>query len=311
MTDTDKQQLGKTLWAIADQLRGAMNADDFRDYMLSFLFLRYLSDSYEKAAKKELGRDYPDPDASAKYGVTPLQVWYDTNTKHVAAFEKQMRRKAHYVIKPQFLWGNIVHLAKTQNRDLLDTLQKGFKYIEEESFSSNYQGLFSEINLNSEKLGRRYEERNKRLCEIIGKIAEGMTQFSTDTDTLGDAYEYLIGQFAAGSGKKAGEFYTPQRISDILSANQLSDEHIERIVATYQDRPKKPIERYARRVPMEEIEKNGFNLNISRYVSTAEDEVEVDLAEVHKKLVTIDGDLRAARDKHNAFLKELGLPPLP
>ena len=60
MTEPDQKQLGKILWNIADQLRGAMNADDFRDYMLAFLFLRYLSDNYEAAAKKELGKDYPD-----------------------------------------------------------------------------------------------------------------------------------------------------------------------------------------------------------------------------------------------------------
>ena len=73
-----------------------------------------------------------------------------------------------------------------------------------------FKGLFSEINLNSEKLGKTPAERNKKLCTIIQKISEGIAEFSTDTDTLGDAYEYLIGQFAAGSGKKAGEFYTPQ-----------------------------------------------------------------------------------------------------
>ena len=78
--------------------------------------------------------------------------------------------------------------------------------------------MFSEINLGSEKLGKTYQARNAKLCTIIQKIAEGLAEFSTDADTLGDAYEYLIGQFAAGSGKKAGEFYTPQRISDILSA---------------------------------------------------------------------------------------------
>jgi len=77
--------------------------------------------------------------------------------------------------------------------------------------------LFSEINLNSEKLGKTSAERNKKLCTIIQKIAEGIAEFSADSDTLGDAYEYLIGEFAAGSGKKAGEFYTPQQISTILS----------------------------------------------------------------------------------------------
>ena len=221
MTKREQQELGKTLWKIADQLRGAMNADDFRDYMLSFLFLRYLSDNYEKSAKKELGKDYPDntpEDVMKKLKVsTPLQLWYEENPDDIVEFEKQMRRKVHYVIKPEHLWSNIAEMARTQNDELLQILEKGFKYIENESFESTFQGLFSEINLNSEKLGKTYEERNKKLCKIITKIAEGIAEFSTDTDTLGDAYEYLIGQFAAGSGKKAGEFYTPQQISTILS----------------------------------------------------------------------------------------------
>lgn len=544
MTEQDQKELGKILWNIADTLRGAMNADDFRDYMLSFLFLRYLSDNYEQAAKKELGADYPDvpADIMEKTGnTTPLQIWYEKNKKDVADFEKQMRRKVHYVIKPDYLWGHIVQLAKRQSDKLLDTLQKGFDYIEEESFQSNFAGLFSEINLASEKLGKKYPDRNSKLCSIISEIARGMALFSVDVDTLGDAYEYLIGQFAAGSGKKAGEFYTPQQISSILSAivtldsqepktgkrerldsvfdfacgsgslllnvrhrlkeaggtigrifgmeknittynlarmnmllhgvkdtefeinhgdtltnewdwlretnpakkpqfdavvanppfsyrwdtgealsedmrfknhgvapksaadfafllhglyylkedgvmaiilphgvlfrggveerirkkllldghidtviglpanlfystgipvcilvlkkckkpddvlfinaaeqfvkgkrqNQLTDEHINRIVKTYQDRPKKPVDRYARRVAMKEIAENDYNLNISRYVSTAEDEVEIDLAATHRELVKIEQAIKTATAKHNKFLKELGLPPLP
>jgi len=215
MTLKDQQQLGKTLWNIADDLRGAMNADDFRDYMLSFLFLRYLSYNYEEAAKKELGRDYPNLPATDKK--TPLSVWYASNKDEVVAFEQQMRRKVHYVIEPDHLWSNISELARTQNPELLVTLESGFRYIENESFESAFQGLFSEINLNSEKLGKTSAERNKKLCTIIQKIAEGIAEFSADSDTLGDAYEYLIGEFAAGSGKKAGEFYTPQQISTILS----------------------------------------------------------------------------------------------
>jgi type I restriction enzyme M protein len=74
------------------------------------------------------------------------------------------------------------------------------------------------LDLGSDKLGKTYADRNAKLCTILQKIAEGLADFSTDADTLGDAYEYLIGQFAAGSGKKAGEFYTPQQISSILSA---------------------------------------------------------------------------------------------
>lgn len=220
MTAIEQQKLGKILWSVADKLRGAMNADDFRDYMLSFLFLRYLSDNYEDAVKKELGSDYPETpeDIMRKLNAnTPLQVWYYENPDDIEEFEMQMRRKIHYIIKPKYLWKNIYELARTQSNELLETLQDGFKHIETESFESTFQGLFSEINLNSEKLGKGYPERNEKLCTIIKKIAEGIAEFSNDSDTLGDAYEYLIGQFAAGSGKKAGEFYTPQQVSTILS----------------------------------------------------------------------------------------------
>ncbi|MFE6707169.1 type I restriction-modification system subunit M [Bacillus thuringiensis] len=263
MNETHQKQLGVTLWGIADKLRGAMNADDFRDYMLSFLFLRYLSDNYEAAAKKELGSDYlqceeeikkitvaanqddvinalkeqiknyfnkQQLDSKEKNSVieehevlleskkmTPLVVWYINNLDQVATFEKQMRRKVHFVIKPQYLWSNIYELARTQNKYLLKNLQAGFKFIENESFDSTFRGLFSEVNLDSDKLGKNYELRNTTLCSIITAIAEGLSEFPNESDLLGDAYEYLIGQFAAGSGKKAGEFYTPQQISTILS----------------------------------------------------------------------------------------------
>ena len=268
MNDTQQKQLGATLWAIADKLRGAMNPDDFRDYMLSFLFLRYLSDNYEEAAKKELGGDYlqceeyvkaAKSEKENKHGtvanfadflsieqleenlkkvfagdsgddpeitvLTPLLVWYAKNPDDVVVLEKQMRRKLHYVIKPLYLWSNIYELARTQNGDLLKTLQAGFKFIENESFDSAFQGLFSEVNLDSDKLGKNYPARNSMLCSIITEIAEGLSKFTNETDLLGNAYEYLIGQFAAGSGKKAGEFYTPQQISTILSRIVILDSH--------------------------------------------------------------------------------------
>src|SRR6185503_4311672 len=121
-------------------------------------------------------------------------MWYADNPDDVAAFEKQMRRKVHYVIRPEHLWASIANMARTQNGELLNTLQAGFKYIETESFESTFQGLFSEINLGSDKLGKTYADRNAKLCTIIQKIAEGLNEFSTASDALGDAYEYLIGQ---------------------------------------------------------------------------------------------------------------------
>ena len=198
-----------------------MMADDFRDYMLSFLFLKYLSDNYVEFAKKELGTDYPDIKNIVKEETeivkSPLQIWYAANQEDIELFEAQMRKKIHYVIKPKYLWDNIAENARTQSDELLKILEEGFKYIEEQSFETSFKGLFSEINLNSEKLGKDYAERNALLAKVINKIKEGVSKLDTTTDTLGDAYEYLIGQFAANSGQKAGEFYTPQGISSILS----------------------------------------------------------------------------------------------
>ena len=492
------------------------------------------------SARKELGPDYPElsREQLRAAGVsTPLQIWYEENLSDAPEFEKQMRRKVHYVIKPQYLWGNIVMLAQEQSDELLETLRKGFHHIETESFQTTFGGLFSEINLSSEKLGRTHVDKNRKLCDIIKEIAKGLAEFSTDVDVLGDAYEYLIGQFAAGSGKKAGEFYTPQRISDILSAivtldsqepatgkvkhlgsvfdfacgsgslllnvrkrmgphgigrivgqeknittynlarmnmllhgvkdtefeiyhgdtllnewdelretnpakmpkfdavvanppfsyrwepkadmsddvrfknyglapksaadfafllhgfhylkdqgvmaiilphgvlfrggaeerirtkllkdghidtviglpanlfystgipvcilvlkrckkpddvlfinaaehfekgkrqNVLTDEHIEKIVRTYQTR--EPEERYAARISMGRIAEEGYNLNISRYISTAVAEKEIDLTATHGSLMEIEKAIRSATRKHNEFLKELGLPLLP
>ena len=218
--NNNQNKLGKALWAVANELRGAMMADDFRDYMLSFLFWKYLSDNYLKAAKKELGSDYPadvKSDSENEAVCIPLQMWYNDNMDDTFLFEQQMRRKIHYVIEPEYLWDNVASLARKDSDELLKTIEKGFKYIENESFESSFKGLFSEINLNSEKLGKSYTERNALLCKVIKTIANKLAELSVDSDDLGDAYEYLIGQFAAGSGQKAGEFYTPQMVSNILS----------------------------------------------------------------------------------------------
>ncbi len=209
LTQQEKDQLFRALWSVADVLRGAMTADNFRDYMLSLLFYRYISARYEKAARKELGSDLPED--------KPLLHWYKENATDVKEFEDMMLQSTHYIISPQYLWNSIYELARTQNANLLTELGNSFRHIEEESFKGTFKGLFSEINLQSEKLGKDYTSRNKMMCNIISTLEEKLAEFDQKGDILGDAYEYLIGQFAAGSGKKAGEFYTPQQVSTILS----------------------------------------------------------------------------------------------
>lgn len=209
MTKQEKDKLFKALWDIADLLRGSMTADNFRDYMLSLLFYRYISARYEEKAREEMGSDL-SADKS-------LLDWYAENEGDVKEFEDMMLKSTHYVIKPQYLWSAIYEMARTQDANLLTELGKSFRHIEEESFKGAFKGLFSEINLQSEKLGKEYISRNKMMCNIISKLEEKLAEFDQQGDILGDAYEYLIGQFAAGSGKKAGEFYTPQQVSTILS----------------------------------------------------------------------------------------------
>ena len=234
LTKQEKEQLFRALWSVADVLRGAMTADNFRDYMLSLLFYRYISKRYETAAREELGSDLPEE--------MSLQEWYKANEADVEEFEDMMLKSTHYVIKPQYLWSAIHELTKANNEEdsdgreaknedddeekngiadrrseVLSKLKDSFRHIEEESFKGAFKGLFSEINLDSEKLGKDYTARNKMVCNIISKLEEKLAEFDQKGDILGDAYEYLIGQFAAGSGKKAGEFYTPQQVSTILS----------------------------------------------------------------------------------------------
>lgn len=209
MTKQERDKLFKTLWDVADLLRGSMTADNFRDYMLSLLFYRYISAQYEAAARKELGNDLPAENS--------LRTWYAENEADVKEFEDMMLKSTHYIIQPQYLWSAVYELARTQDDRLLRELGDSFRHIEEESFKGAFKGLFSEINLQSEKLGKDYTSRNKMMCNIISKLEEKLIAFDHRGDILGDAYEYLIGQFAAGSGKKAGEFYTPQQVSTILS----------------------------------------------------------------------------------------------
>ncbi len=209
LSKQEKEQLFKALWSVADILRGAMTADNFRDYMLSLLFYRYISAHYEEAARIELGSDLPSDKS--------LLDWYKENASDVKEFEDMMLKSTHYIISPQYLWSAIYELSRTQDANLLTELGNSFRHIEEESFKGTFKGLFSEINLQSEKLGKDYTSRNKMMCNIISTLDEKLAEFDQKGDILGDAYEYLIGQFAAGSGKKAGEFYTPQQVSTILS----------------------------------------------------------------------------------------------
>lgn len=214
----NREQLGRKLWSIAKRIKGSsVSADNFRDYMLSFLFLRILSDNYERTAKKELGDEYPDVNAVGVSERSPLSVWYERNPEDVPAFEERMLLKANCVIRPENLWNNIARMAHDRDGALLHELEAGLRNLGNESLQSDISAIFYNLDLASSNFGHSIADRNSRFCEIIAGIDEALAGISSEDGTLGETYEYLIERFAAASKNRSGEFYTPHRISDIVA----------------------------------------------------------------------------------------------
>lgn len=538
MTEQDWKQTGKKFSAIASQLLRAMSADDFRYDLLAFLFLRFVSDNDEQVATKELGRDHPAPNAAHDGGQTTPSSLLKRPPNALSTPEKRKKKRMHCSTRNGQLWPQIADMAHAKDRELHDTLRNSFKHFEDEALRHYFTTIISKANHDSGEIKNIHEDLNTKFNLIIDRIDEELAGVSLNGDTLGDAYENLIGWLAARSRNKDGEFYTPQRVSDILSAivtldnfdpkagmrkrltsvmdfacgsgslllnvrkrmdargiekiygqdmsimncnlarmnmlmhgvkyaefdifcgdtlmndwkflhekdpakkprfgavianppfsyrwapdkilakdqrfknyglapkhsadfafllhglhyleddgvmaiilphgvllrggveaairrkllenrnidtviglpanlfystgipvcilvlkkrkqhddvlfinaseffvkgkpqSYLSEEHAKKIIDAYQERPES-IKRYARRVNMDEIEANDFNLSISRYVSIEEEEVEIDLSATHEELIEIENRIRESTAKHNAFLKELGVSQLP
>lgn len=218
MSEDQKKQLEQQLWNIANTLRGKMNADEFRDYILGFIFYKYLAEKMEIYANTILKQDkikYKDIKEKAKDG-----------KEYIEAIKSESLEKLGYFLKPSELFSEV---AKRGNSDeagkdnfILEDLQKILTNIQLSTMGTeseeDFDNLFEDMDLNSTKLGKTPQARN----EIISKVLSHLDKIdfkleNTELDVLGDAYEYLIGQFASGAGKKAGEFYTPQEVSMVLA----------------------------------------------------------------------------------------------
>ncbi len=203
---TQKRELHTKLWKMANSLRGNMDANEFKDYILGLIFYRYICEHEESEFNDKLHISVDD-----LFKSNPKQC------REIAILNLGLG----YFIEPQYLFDRMVETIKTGDFEL-EILSNAFKAYSDstkgQESEEQLSKLFNDVNLTSDKLGSTYKEKG----ELIGKLIIAIDEINFDfmdskIDLLGDAYEYLIGQFAASAGKKAGEFYTPQQVSKLLS----------------------------------------------------------------------------------------------
>jgi type I restriction enzyme M protein len=212
ISETQRQQqaeLHTKLWRIANDLRGNMDASEFKSYILGLIFFRYLSEKVERIAVKMLSDD--------KFSYA--EAW--DNEEYRDGLIEEITEILGYVIEPQHLFSALVESINDSTFDI-EALQKAINAVTESALGTtsqdDFEGLFDDMDLTSLKLGRDVKSRSRLIAKVILSIDEIKFDYDdVEIDILGDAYEYLIGQFAASAGKKAGEFYTPQQVSKILA----------------------------------------------------------------------------------------------
>ncbi len=215
MAEDTKKTLQTQLWNIANTLRGKMGADEFRDYILGFIFYKYLSERMHLFADEILKND----------GITFADIKETTpdGKAYLQAIEKESVERLGYFLKPTELFHKIAEKgARKEDNFILEDLAAILKHIESSTMGhaseEDFEGLFEDLDLGSSKLGKTENQKNELITKVLTHLDKiDFRLADTEADVLGDAYEYLIGQFASGAGKKAGEFYTPQEVSTILA----------------------------------------------------------------------------------------------
>ena len=215
MSEELQQKLRTQLWAVANNLRGNMSANEFMYFSLGFIFYKYLSEKIEKYADQALENDE----------ITFKQLWESQEEEAMELQEevkKQCLENIGYFVEPQYLFTSIIDRIN-RKENILPQLERSLKRIEDSTLGQeseeDFGGLFSDIDLASPKLGKTADDKNNLISSVLTALngIDFGADEATQIDILGDAYEYMISQFAAGAGKKAGEFYTPQEVSRILA----------------------------------------------------------------------------------------------
>lgn len=213
MSEDQKKQLQTQLWNIANELRGKMGADEFRDYILGFIFYKYLSEKLTLFADEILEADnrlYKDLDERVAEDASIIE-----------AVRKDAIDSLGFFLKPVELFGYVAEHG-SKNGNLIEQLEKTLNSVEQSTLGADseddFDKLFSELDLNANKLGKTVHARSELISRVLAHLDKiDFRLEDSKVDILGDAYEYLISQFASGAGKKAGEFYTPQEVSTVLA----------------------------------------------------------------------------------------------
>ena len=226
MSEEQRKLLESQLWAIANLLRGKMDADDYRNYILGFIFFKYLSEKLNNYANEILAPD------NLKF--QEINENSDEGKKYLEAIKKSCVKSLGYFLKPSDMFEsiaskgqNLTEIETNENQEasqhfIIEDLERILTDIEQstmgEESEDDFVSLFEDLDLTSSKLGKTLKEKNEVIAKILAHLNKIDFQLSdVNSDILGDAYEYLIGKFAEKAGKKAGEFYTPQAVSTVMA----------------------------------------------------------------------------------------------
>ena len=209
--EQERDELHKSIWNIANDLRGAVDGWDFKSYVLGIMFYRYISENLTKYVN----------DGEIKAGKIGFDYSKLSDADALEAKKGLVEEKGFFIL-PSELFCNICKKSDS-DENLNETLETVFAHIEESAkgteSESNFAGLFDDIDVNSNKLGATVEKRNKKLSQILHNIADmKLGDYQDNTiDAFGDAYEFLMGMYASNAGKSGGEYYTPQEVSNLLT----------------------------------------------------------------------------------------------
>lgn len=225
MAETENSKdLISVLWSGADILRSKMDANEYKDYLLGIVFYKYLSDSFLIKVYDMICDDKPE---SLKEALEAYKE--ELKGEYAEDLVKEMRDECHYVIEPELTYTYFADAARN-NAFNREQLQKAFNNIEQSD--PIFADLFTDIDLYSNRLGTGDQKQSDTVANLIKEIDKA-DLLNSDAEILGNAYEYLIGQFASETGKKAGEFYTPQAVSKILNRIAIAGQEEKRGLSVY------------------------------------------------------------------------------